>query len=80
MAAVEKLVSAMGGRIESFYFAFGEADAYVVVDLPDHAAAGAISLAVNETGLVTLRTTVLLTPEEVDETVHRTVEYIPPGG
>ena len=80
VAAVEKLAAGMGGRVESFYFAFGEADAYVVVDLPDQAAAGAVSLAVNQSGLVTLKTTVLLTPEEVDEAVHRTVDYVPPGG
>lgn len=32
--AVEQLIAAMGGKLESFYFAFGEADVYAVAELP----------------------------------------------
>ena len=66
-AAVENLVKGMGGSIEAFYYAFGDHDVYVIADLPDDASATAISLAVGAAGTGTLRTTVLVTPETVDE-------------
>ena len=79
-AAVENLVKGMGGSIEAFYYAFGDHDVYVIADLPDDASATAISLAVGAAGTGTLRTTVLVTPETVDEAVKKTVNYRPPGG
>ena len=78
-AAVAALLKSMGGKLESFYFAFGESDAFVIVDVPDHVAAAALSLAVNASGAVCLRTTVLLTSEEMDQATKKTVTYRPPG-
>jgi uncharacterized protein with GYD domain len=78
--AVERLVNAAGGTLEAFYFAFGEDDAVVIVELPDEETATAIALTVNADGRVGLKTTVLLTPEEVDAAAKRSVEYTPPGG
>jgi uncharacterized protein with GYD domain len=69
----------MGGRLEAFYFAYGKTDAFVLVDLPDSASATAIALSVGASGAVRLRTTVLITPEEVDQAVKKTVQYRPPG-
>jgi len=77
--AASKAVSAAGGKVESFYFAFGEHDAYVVVDLPDNISAAAASLAINASGVVRTVTTVLLTPEEVDAAAKKTVPYRAPG-
>ena len=68
-----------GGRLESFYFAFGERDVYTVVDLPDNESATAVALTVNASGAVKVRTTVLVTPEEVDAAAKRSVEYRAPG-
>ena len=34
-AAIEKMVSDVGGRVETFDFAFGSDDIYTIVDLPD---------------------------------------------
>lgn len=79
-AAVEKAVQGVGGRVESFHFAFGDVDAYVIVDLPDNAAAAALTLAVAQSGTVSTRTVVLLTPEEIDAVAKRNVAYRPPGG
>ena len=79
-AAVEKMVTGVGGSLESFYFAFGDDDVYTIVELPDHTAAAAVALAVNASGAVNLRTVVLLTPEEVDAAAKKTVDYTPPGG
>ena len=55
-----------GGRLEQFYFAFGDHDAFAVADLPDNESAAAFALAVSEAGGASVRTVVLLTPEEVD--------------
>ena len=64
-AAVEKMLQNLGGRLEGFYFAFGDNDAYVISEGPDNATAAAISLAIT-TGAIRTKTIVLLTPEEVD--------------
>ncbi len=77
--AVEKMVAELDGHVESFYFAFGEGDAYVVVDLPDNVGAAAIGLAVGASGAATTRTTVLLTPEDIDRAAATSVNYAPPG-
>ena len=79
-AAVEETVRGLGGSLESFYFAFGDTDAYVVVDLPDNATAAAISLVVNAAGGAQVTTVPLMTPEEADEATNKSVEYRPPGG
>ena len=77
--AVAQVAESVGGQLESFYFAFGDRDAYVVVDLPDHESAAAVALTVNAGGGATVRTVVLLTPDEVDAAAKRSVEYRPPG-
>jgi uncharacterized protein with GYD domain len=77
--AIAALAESVGGQLESFYFAFGERDVYTVVDLPDNESATAVALTVNASGAVTVRTTVLLTPEEVDAAAKRSVEYRAPG-
>jgi uncharacterized protein with GYD domain len=79
-AAVEQTVEGLGGSLESFYFAFGEADAYVIADLPDNATAMAISLVVNAAGGAQVTTVPLITPEEADGATKKSVEYSPPGG
>jgi uncharacterized protein with GYD domain len=77
--AVAQVAESVGGRLESFHFAFGDRDAYVIVDLPDNESATAVALTVNGAGGATVKTVVLLTPEEVDEAAKRSVEYRPPG-
>ena len=77
--AVAEVAASVGGQLESFYFAFGDSDAYVLVDLPDNESAAAVALTVSASGAVTVRTVVLLTPEEVDGAAGRSVDYRPPG-
>jgi uncharacterized protein with GYD domain len=77
--AVAASAESVGGRLVSFDFAFGDRDAYVICDLPDHEAAAAVALAVNASGRATTRTIVLLTPEQVDTAAKRSVFYQPPG-
>jgi uncharacterized protein with GYD domain len=77
--AVAEVAKSVGGSLESFYFAFGKADAYVTVDLPDTESAAAVALTVTAAGGATVRTVTLLTPEEVDAAAKRSVSYRPPG-
>jgi len=77
--AVEQMAAGFGGRVEAFYFAFGDTDAFVVVDAPDNVTAAAVALAVNASGAVTATTTPLLTPEEVDQATKKSVKYRAPG-
>lgn len=76
---VETVIKGMGGTLESFYYAFGEYDVFGIADMPDNVTAAAFSLAINASGAIQARTTVLMTPEEVDEAVKKTVNFRPPG-
>jgi uncharacterized protein with GYD domain len=78
-AAVQKLIEGLGGKLEIFYFAYGEADAYVIADFPDTASGIAVSLAVNASGVVRVSTVPLITPEEVDAASKKSVTYRAPG-
>jgi uncharacterized protein with GYD domain len=78
-AAVDDLFKSMGGTVEAFYFAFGEKDVFIIGDLPDNASAAALALRVNASGAAMCKTTVLITPQEVDEAVKKTAAYRPPG-
>ena len=75
----ENLAAAMGGYVEAFYYAFGDNDLYAIAELPDDASAAAVSVSVGSSGTASIKTTVLVTPETIDEAVKRTVEYRPPG-
>ena len=68
-AAAKQLAESLGGRLEAFYFAFGATDVFVIIDLPNGEAAAALAVAVSSSGAVTVRTTVLITPEEMDAAV-----------
>jgi uncharacterized protein with GYD domain len=78
-ATIEKLLGSVGGRVEGFYYAFGDTDAFVIVDLPDNVTAAALSLTINATAAVTIKVTALLTPEEIDAAAKKTLAYRPPG-
>jgi uncharacterized protein with GYD domain len=78
-SAVQKLVESLGGKVEAFYFAYGEADAYIITDMPDAATGIAISLTVNASGAVRISTIPLITPEELDAASKKTVNYRAPG-
>ena len=78
--AVKQAIESVGGQLEAAYFAFGEADVYVIGDLPDHASAAAISLAANKSDGLTAQTIVLMTPEEFDAATEKEVTFRPPNG
>ena len=78
--AATEAAKSVGGKLESFYFAFGGTDAYATVHLPDNAPAAALALAVTAGGGLSANTVVLLTPEEIDAATSKRVKYTPPGG
>lgn len=77
--SVEKMVNGLGGRIEAFYYAFGEQDVYSIGEVPDDTSLVALALAINSSGLVSVSTTILLSPEEIDKATKLSVDYRPPG-
>jgi uncharacterized protein with GYD domain len=77
--AVKKHLKEVGGKLESMYFAFGDVDCFVIVDLPDNVSAAALSLAVNESGMIASKAIVLLTPEEMDQASKTKVHFRGPG-
>jgi uncharacterized protein with GYD domain len=79
LAAVQKAAKAGGGKVESFYFAYGSDDAFVITDMPDEASALALSLAVNASGVVSLEMVRLISPKEMDEAAKKSVAYRAPG-
>ena len=75
----EEIGTEQGGSLESFYYAFGGSDLYMVFDLPDTATAAAVSRSIGAGGALTISTVQLITPEEIDEACGKTVTYRPPG-
>jgi uncharacterized protein with GYD domain len=78
-AAITEAVESVGGKVEAVYFAFGADDFFVVLDLPDSSAAAAISVKAAQTGTVASRMILLMTPEEMDAAVAKSVKFRPPG-
>ena len=77
--AVKAMLEPMGGTLESLHFAFGDTDVFCIVDAPDDEAVAAVGIAINGSGAASMRTTKLLTVEQVDEALGRSVNYQPPG-
>ncbi len=76
---VEEMVKGLQGKLEVFYYSFGTSDVFLIVDMPDAVTAAALSLAVNQSGAVHLKTHVLMTPEEIDQASKKSVKYRAPG-
>ena len=78
-AQIAQLTASNGGALEGFYFAFGDTDAYVIVDLPSDSSAAALAMAVAASGAAGMQTVKLLTPAEIDEARGIQTGYVPPG-
>jgi len=77
--AAEEAVAQFGGKVESFYFAFGADDAFIICDVPDAESMAAISLAVTASGTIRTRATLLLSPEQIDEAAAKHATFRAPG-
>jgi uncharacterized protein with GYD domain len=78
-AVVKDAVEALGGTLEAFYFAFGDDDVIGIYELPDNASAAALALEVSSSGRVSVNTTVLITPDEMDRARERHSGWRAPG-
>jgi uncharacterized protein with GYD domain len=79
-AAVQKVLDSVGGKVETFYYAYGDDDAYLIIEVPDATSGLAVSLAVNASGAVRLSTIPLITAEELDAACKKSsVPYRAPG-
>ena len=78
-AEVKRAIEALGGKLEAFYFAYGQVDAYVLADLPDPISGIALSLATNASGAVVVSTIPLIAPEDIDAAAKKAVSYRAPG-
>jgi uncharacterized protein with GYD domain len=76
---VQAAVKAVGGKVEVFYYAFGPDDVIIILELPDNVTAAAVGLTTAGTGAVRVRTTPLLTVEDVDKAIEVKMRYRAPG-
>jgi uncharacterized protein with GYD domain len=78
-AAVEQVVTGLGGKVEAVYYAFGQDDIVLIIDLPDAVSMAAVSLTVKASGGLQTRATPLLGVDEIDEATRRQVDFRAPG-
>jgi uncharacterized protein with GYD domain len=78
-AVAQQAIQGLGGKLEAFYFALGKDDIVGIADVPDNVSIAALSLTLASSGAFNARTTVLLTPEDIDQAAKKTVKYTPPG-
>jgi uncharacterized protein with GYD domain len=80
--AAKQYVEAVGGKLHGFWYAFGEHDAYSLLEAPDNVSIAAMALAIGAGGaLSSYQTTVLLTVEETLAALKKAsaIQYRPPG-
>jgi len=78
--AIQTMADGLGGSVDALYFAFGDSDIFIIIDMPDNVSVAAVMMAVSSSGaLSSAKTTVLLTPEDVDAAAQKSVDYSPPG-
>ena len=68
---IAKTIESAGGKLEAFYFAFGDADHYIIFDVPDNISAAALSVVANQSGYVTSKIIVLMTADEMDQAIRK---------
>jgi len=78
-AAVAKFAESAGGKLDAYYFAFGQHDVVAIIDFPDNVSAAAVSVAANGAGAVDLAMTPLITPEEMDRAIEKSATLAVPG-
>lgn len=78
-AAIAHAVKKMGGKLEAMYYCLGEHDVILIVDMPDTISATALGAAACASGMARTKTTALLSIDEMDKALSKTVSYRPPG-
>jgi uncharacterized protein with GYD domain len=78
--AIAASCAALGGKLDAIYYALGDDDVFVFVDLPNHVHVAALSLAIGASGMFRPCTVALLTVAEMDQALGEDAKYRPPGG
>lgn len=83
-AVVGGLLEAVGGRLDAYYWMFGDHDGFVIADVPDSTTAATVSLAVSSTGAFAgLETHELIPADQIGQLLERAKtaasQYTPPG-
>ena len=81
-AALQEMVSSLGGKIVSFDYCFGDYDVALILETPDDASMAAFSMAAGASGAVTnIKTTVLIPVDQGFEAAKKaaSLTYRPPG-
>jgi uncharacterized protein with GYD domain len=78
-ADVQAAVKALGGKVEAFYYTLGDEDVIMIVDMPNNIKVAAFGMTTSGTGMVRVKTTPLLTVEEVDQAIEVKTQYRAPG-
>lgn len=76
---ISRLAESLGATLENFYFALGDVDLYAIAEAPDNITAAAFALAIDQGGAATVKTTVLISPQDMDLVVGKHSDYRPPG-
>ena len=77
--AITESVESVGGTVEQMYYAFGDTDAFLILDLPDDITDAGLALATDVGGAVAVGVTVLFTPEQMDTAAELAAPYRPPA-
>jgi uncharacterized protein with GYD domain len=80
--AAKQYIESVGGKLQGFWYAFGEHDGYCLWEAPDNVSMAATALAIGGGGaLSSMQTTVLLTVEETMGALKKasSIQYRPPG-
>ena len=75
----EQFIESLGGKLEAYYFAFGDIDFVGIVDGGDNISTAAASMIIGAAGGARVKVTVLLTPEELDAAAQKSAPYRAPG-
>src|ERR1700750_772211 len=78
-ADIAKTIESAGGKLEAIYFAFGDADFYIIYDAPDNISAAALSVVANQSGFVTSKIIALMTADQMDHAIRKsmTMQFAP---
>lgn len=78
-AETRKIFESIGGKLDGYYYVFGQDDVLVIGEFPDNVTAAAVSLLVNSLGPVRVTTTALITVEEMDQAIEKSASLKPPA-
>ena len=77
--ALRSTIEGVGGTLNDLFYAFGDWDLYLITELPDDAAAAAVSMNISAAGALEVTVTVMVSPETIDEAISKAVPYRAPG-